>query len=78
MCLIDVKICGDIYTFIYIYSSPHEKIIVEFINMLYIFFVYIKKRTVDSLTVQDKRGTNEQLSLNKKTQLWIIQVTTQY
>ncbi len=35
-------------------------------------------RTADSLTVQDKQGTHEQLSLNKKTQLWIIQVTTQY
>ncbi len=31
----------------------------------------------DSLTVQDKQGTHEQLSLNQKTQLWIIQVTTQ-
>ncbi len=29
------------------------------------------------LTVQDKQGTHEQISL-KKTQLWIIQVTTQY
>ncbi len=35
-------------------------------------------RTADSLTVQDKQGTREQLSLNKRTQLWIIQVTTQY
>ncbi len=35
-------------------------------------------RTADSLTVQDKQGTREQQSLNKKTQLWIIQVTTQY
>ncbi len=32
----------------------------------------------DSLTVQDKQGTHEQLSLNKQTQLRIIQVTTQY
>ncbi len=36
------------------------------------------RRTAGSLTVQDKQGTHEQLSLNKKTQLWIIQVTTQY
>ncbi len=35
-------------------------------------------RTADSVTVQDKQGTHEQLSLNKKTQLWIIRVTTQY
>ena len=35
-------------------------------------------RTAGSLTVQDKQGTHEQLSVNKKTQLWIIQVTTQY
>ncbi len=35
-------------------------------------------RTAGSLTVQDKQVTREQLSLNKKTQLWIIQVTTQY
>ncbi len=35
-------------------------------------------RTAASLTVQDKQGTREQLSLNKKQkQLWIIQVTTQ-
>ncbi len=34
--------------------------------------------TEGSLTVQDKQETREQLSLNKKTQLWIIQVTTQY
>ncbi len=31
-----------------------------------------------SLTVQDKQGTHEQLSLNKQTQLWIIQLTTPY
>ncbi len=31
-----------------------------------------------SLTVQDKQGTHEQLSLNAHTQLWIIQLTTQY
>ncbi len=30
-----------------------------------------------SLTVQDKQETHEQLSLNKQTQLWIIQLTTQ-
>ncbi len=36
------------------------------------------RRTADSLTVQDKQGTHEQLSLNKNTQLWIIQGTTQY
>ncbi len=35
-------------------------------------------RTADSWTVQDKQGTCEQLSLNKQTQLRIIQVTTQY
>ncbi len=35
-------------------------------------------RTADSLTVQDKQGTHEQLSLNTKTQQWIIQRTTQY
>ncbi len=29
-----------------------------------------------SLTVQDKQGTHEQPSLNKQTQLWIIQLTT--
>ncbi len=33
-------------------------------------------RTADSLTVQDKQGTHDQLSLN--TQLWIIQIITQY
>ncbi len=33
-------------------------------------------RTADSLTVQDKQGTHEQLSLNRETQLWIIQITT--
>ncbi len=36
------------------------------------------RRTAGRLTVQDKQGTHEQLSLNKETQLWIIQVTTQY
>jgi len=36
-------------------------------------------RTADSLTVQDKQGTHEQLSLNKKKKktLLIIQVKTQ-
>ncbi len=31
-----------------------------------------------SLTDQNKQETHEQLSLNKQTQLWIIQLTTQY
>ncbi len=31
-----------------------------------------------TLTVQDKQETHEQLSLNKHTQLWIIQGTTLY
>ncbi len=36
-------------------------------------------RTADSLSVQDKQGTHEKLSLNKQQQqLWIILVTTQF
>ncbi len=37
-----------------------------------------EKPCIKSRGVQDKQQTHEQLSLNKKTQLWIIQVTTQY
>ncbi len=34
-------------------------------------------KSSSSLTVQDKQETHEQLSLNNKTQLLIIQLTTQ-
>ncbi len=37
----------------------------------------LKDFSEEQQEVQDKQGTREQLSLNKK-QLWIIQVTTQY
>ncbi len=40
--------------------------------------IYFFWRTAGSLTVQDKQGTHEQPSLQKKTQLWIIQVITQF
>ncbi len=38
----------------------------------------LKNFSEEQQTAQDKQGTYEQLSLSKKKQLWIIQVTTQY
>ncbi len=66
----DLKIIQSLLERVQIHKNAEKK---EFVGAEGFF-----RRTAGRLTVQDKQGTHEQLSLNKETQLWIIQVTTQY